>query len=614
MIEGHGKISVPRFFGLYSRTDTDNIPNNHLTDTLNVIPSGDDIKTREGTEVVYTKGDILRIYPYRKYGEATRFLILVSGGNIYDSNDLNTAILSIASMTDFSAVTLYNRVYLTPHNRITGLAGEKVYVYDGTGTFRAAAGSAPTGFTLGVADSLNSGWVEAGTRVYAVCYQTASGFITAPGPTIFTTLNSSGYKKVNFSNVPVGPSGTIARYLICTKVIDSYDGNQNAQSYYFIPDGKINDNTTTTLEVDFFDAALVSSADYLFDQLSEIPASNGLLAYQGSLITYGENSYPYIIRCSVQGQPESFNEEIGFALVSPEDSSSIKNVVEFRNQLVICKTNKSVTTQRISGSEIAYWNFTNLDDSIGAEQFGIGLVYGNPGSFQDFFVTAHRSGLYLFNGSYSFNLSAKIDTLWRSLNQQYFDTVQVVMDTDKKRVYCAVPTGSNQYPDKLLVMDYSDGISPEQVTWWWWSFPFNPRTIALDMDSSTKQVILYLASTNVHKLTSATSDNETAINSYIETPKYTFSENNDLCTFTGLRMRIVGAGTLSMTLKGVDNVVTKALTNRTLSLLPGKSLLHPLNFVNERASILLGTNSAGSYFTLRDFKVFGVPIYSESPQ
>jgi hypothetical protein len=55
-------------------------------------------------------GKALRVYEYKKKGEASRLLILDDDGNIWDSSTaMTTPILTIAAMTDFSAVTIFER-------------------------------------------------------------------------------------------------------------------------------------------------------------------------------------------------------------------------------------------------------------------------------------------------------------------------------------------------------------------------------------------------------------------------------------------------------------------------------------------------------------------------
>jgi hypothetical protein len=614
MIEGHTPISVKRFLGIYSMGDDDNVPENHLIDALNLRLEGDTLQTREGSVLAFTKAGILRTRIYRKYGEATRFLVLTTGGNLFDSADLVNPILTIASMTDFSVAPIFNRVYITPQDRITGLAGEKVYVYNGTGAARAAAGTPPTGFTLGVADSALSGNLELGLRLFAVAFETASGFITAPGPALFTEHTAVGGFKVDISAIPLGPAGTIARHIICTKVITDYDGNQNAQEYYFAYGGEITNNSATTITLDFFDAQLVESADYLFGQLTEIPASLGLVVYQGSLVAWGENSYPYIVRVSTQGEPESFDGEVGFLTVEPTDSSGVKSVVEYRNQLVMLKSNRTSATQRVPNSPPVFWEVISVDPSVGGEIGSIGKILDSPGAIQDYFLVATRSGLLFFNGSYSGNLAAKIQSLWDTISFQYLSTVQIVIDSDLKRIYCAVPVSATS-PNQLFVCDYSGGISAESVAWTRWTFPIVPTSILLDFDYTTKKAVFYYASTNAYKLSgSATDDATVAIDSWLKTTKFSITKNESEDTFTGLRLRILGSGNLAVTISGEDDSNPLALTARALATAPGKPLFYPLNYVSERASATIRVNSFGEWFKLKSFRIYGTPLWNERPQ
>src|SRR5690349_24957659 len=88
-----------------------------------------------------------------------------------------------ASILDFSLVNYSNRAYITIHNRISGLPNKYVLVYQGSGLARLAAGLAPSGYTLGAANSASVGSCEAGYHLFAICGITDTGFITAPGTT-----------------------------------------------------------------------------------------------------------------------------------------------------------------------------------------------------------------------------------------------------------------------------------------------------------------------------------------------------------------------------------------------------------------------------------------------
>lgn len=615
MIEGHQKVSINQFLGIYSRGDTDNIPLNHLADALNIRVDGDDILTRGGSVLAFTKSTVVRARPYRKSGEVTRFLILTSSGDLYDSTDINNAILSLGTMVDFSLTVIYNRAYISPHNRLTGIAGEKLYVYDGSGQARAAAGIAPTGFTLAVADSALSGSLEAGVRLFAVAYETASGFITTPGPAVFTQHTAAGGKRVDISSIPVGPAGTVARHIICTKMIDDYNGDQDAQEYYFAYGGRIGNNTATTVTLDFFDAQLVESADYLFSQLTEIPAALGLIAYQNSLVTWGENLYPNIVRVSKQGEPESFNGESGYINVDNNDNSGVKSAVEYRGQLVITKSTRTYATQRNVSAEPIFWECTSVDKSIGTEVYGIGAVLDTTGSFTDYFLALTPSGLLTFNGTYSLNLADKIRSIWNRINAQYISTAEIVIDPFLKRIYCSVPLDAATSPSHILCCDYSNGFAAESVHWYRWSFPVATKSIALDVDYTTKKAVFYYGSTNIYKLDeTALDDAGIAIDSYIKTSGITFRDDEGLNTFTGLRLRISGSGSLQISVMGEDDSNIKTQKPYTLATSVGKPILRPLNYVSERCFIKLRVSNSNEWFRITSMRVFGLPIWYERPQ
>src|SRR5690606_12889657 len=120
----------------------------------------------------------------------------------------------------FSAAQYFDRIYITPHNRITGIENEVVYVYDGT-TCRQAGGIAPSG-SITVTNSTLSGNVEAGTHLIAVAFETESGFITRPGPSIYGQVLADGTHQIDISGIPIGPDGTVARHILATRRIPNY--------------------------------------------------------------------------------------------------------------------------------------------------------------------------------------------------------------------------------------------------------------------------------------------------------------------------------------------------------------------------------------------------------
>jgi len=116
----------------------------------------------------------------------------------------------------------------------------------------------------------------------AVVFVTRQGYWTAPSPVVSWT--AGGGWRANLTNIPTGPSNVVQRLLAFTA-----SGGSN---FYNVPATMmINDNTTTSLSVDFTDTILLSgtSMDYLFSQI-EVPEQLGVVAYSERLFWWGERA------------------------------------------------------------------------------------------------------------------------------------------------------------------------------------------------------------------------------------------------------------------------------------------------------------------------------------
>lgn len=144
-------VTLDEFRGVFANNDEDVVPPNHFKDALNVAYGPGIFFTRPGTIVHLTISDVRRFVVYNIPGEDDRLLILNGSGQLFDSTHLVAPILTIATMTDFASVSIFGRAYISPHNGLSGLQDEVIYVYDGAdATFvaRPAAGTPPQGFEL----------------------------------------------------------------------------------------------------------------------------------------------------------------------------------------------------------------------------------------------------------------------------------------------------------------------------------------------------------------------------------------------------------------------------------------------------------------------------------
>lgn len=620
-IGDHIPLEQDDFKGIFSRGTSEAVPDRFFIDAQNNKYLDSEITTRDGLGAsVFTKTNIIRFFAYNRIGENSRFLVLTTGGNIYDSLTPSTPIWTDASIVDFNVVNYGNKAYITVHDRSKGIAGKSLIVYDGT-TARLAAGSPPVGFTITAATSGTPGAVEAGIHLIAVAYVTSTGFITAPGPVTFTQYTAPGGFKLDLSNIQVGPTGTVARILLATKAIplSLFNGNQFGYEFFFIPNGIIQDNTSTVKTgLSFYDADLADSADYLFDNLSTIPAGLGVLVYSNRLGVWSENGNQFTIRLSTPGQPEVFSSVTGFITIDASDAGSgIQNCTVSRKSLLIATANRIYTTTD-NGSDPNTWQVDEADNSAGTSCFGFATVLDARGSGTDRVLFSDPSGLICYEGAVKRpELTNNIDSIWKRVNKAAFNLVQVINDPLNNRVYVSVPLDAATAISHVLVGDYSKAhtiygtLQADLFKWDIWTFPSAVMSMQGVINATTKAATLYfaLAGGNIYPmLTTATDDFGNAIDHFIQSSLKT-ARSGWICHFGGLKLRVTGTGTLLITLQGEDNSNPVSPPSFTLSNGTGKELDRSINYINERMSVKLRVNTFGNRFTLSRLTVWGKELW-----
>lgn len=609
------KALVQKEFGLWDRGTDDVCPPNRNTKANNVIYTHFGAKTREGTVLSITFPNLARFHIYKRIGEADRLLILNTSGQLYDSTNLVTPILSIPAMTDFSVVVMFNRAYISPHDGTTGLAGEKVYVYGGSGTARAAGAAPPSGFTLGVTNSGTAGNVEAGAHLFAVAFETDTGFITRPGPIgpAYSVMTATGTRKVDVSLIPIGPAGTVARHILATGIITNYQGDQVSPELFFVPGGKISNNTATTLTINFFDADLQSSADYLFDNLDTLPAFLGMANYNGRLVGWGENGNESLVRCSVSGQPEAHSGIEGFVIVNPGDGLGVKNCVAHRGLLNVYKRQRHYVTQDNAGSAVT-WKVTLVDSAVGCDVFGVSQILDSAGQTHDQFLVAAREGLMDFAGAYApAPLSYQIEDIWRRINQGATNKIQVVVDPIQRRVYISLPLDGSTTINTLVMMDYNNGLSADTVRWSVWSFfGLTIKSIAVNTKFTDQSPIFTIgAINNIYIL------DPTALNDYgnaipdpeLEFPLKSADDDGIVNHFGGVRLRVMGVGNLNITAYGLDKTLSYAAKDLPITVLPGKEYTRLFDIKSEKCAVSMKTSSINEWFHINKMTLWYIPLW-----
>lgn len=633
-------IVITKFRGMYQNGVNQDIPPGYGSDISDVIIDRNSFRTRAGFGLVYTMPrTILRVHNYQRTDSAAspRYMVLTTDGatgcELYDTGfSLVTPIFTNALNTDFSMISLYNRVYFSCHNRIRGANNNAdVRVWDPAimTVARRAAGIAP--ITAPTAATGAAGNVAGGKHLISVAYETNTGFITKPGPSVQYT--APGNAQINLTAIPVAgaPAGVVKRHILVSPVILSYDGNPQHYEHFFV--ATINDNTTTILTINFIDSALIQSADYLYDQLAQIPAAIGFCTFQGCLIAYGEGSNPttgnvdfgYLMRISKSGQVESFAATDGFVQVDPGDGGGVKAATEFRGLLLAFKSNRMYNVQPNDGPPNT-WLAVQVDGGVGCECFGLAQVNDDQGAFTNdtLFINA-RNGIWMFTGTFpELPLTWNIKDFFESFDFSVFNSYQLFVDSQNKLIYLNFKI-LGEY--RVLVGNYEDGLSYDQIKWYYWKSSttnFNFNTIWLDVDSQLLP-ILYSGGGGLTGLFIVKYD-ETLTADYNNgtiAPRYQFTpvelQSYGLSTFTHVGVRFARRATqlrLSLLTDPNTNPVTQAqvLTTSTDRL----DFRMKFNFTAQDARLLVeaespGTDKPGKYFHISRITIEGHQVHMEYP-
>lgn len=527
--------------GLFDRTDAEFIPPTHMYQCDNINFTDKGWEGRPGLTEYEATPDIIHMQSYERIGEVGRFIWLDGSGDFFDSVSGGT-ILSIPGCARFSLISLFNRAYITPHDALTGMASEKVYVYDPdlAATARQAAGARATdgGGAFAAATAAAAGNVEVGTRLVSYCFETTTGFRTKPilTPVVYTTSTAS--RKITLSNYDTGPAGTAKRIFLASKRIKNYDPlKKKDYELFFIPGGIINDNTTTAaVDVDFFDADLIDSADYLNDLREDIPAGVFISYYAGRMVVGEPSGNVGLANISRSGDPESFNEVDGFILAYPGEGENLTNGREFRGQFYMTKISRTIVTQD-NGLEPSSWTVTIVDAAIGSTPWGISKVGSSLSTTRDTLLIFDFGGIFAFNGAYGVQpLTWAIDNLWENIDRSN-RSPQLIVDARNNKMYINLILQSGEH--FVLVGDFEYGLDAENIRWSKWKYnQVWTSAVAIDITGEVNPTV-YLAFNSQDKIYSASGvsdDGGTITNTLVFSPTR-FDSDSEWYNYSALRFK-----------------------------------------------------------------------------
>lgn len=485
----HNPTVIEQFNGLWRRGDIDKTPLDHFTDCENVRYFGtSSFATRFGIDrhqsVLVPLGNVVRVYNYPTPTGNTLIVLTYDGtdGKIYhvvNSTTVFGPILTIAGMTDFGFVPYAGRGYISPcYSAVVGalrvekgMQNQFLYVYMGAGAAARKAGGAPLSGSLTITNG-STGNTDAGLHVFGFVSETDSGYLSPPAA--LTSFTTGATDSVSFAAVPIsGDTSVTKRHLVATRVINNYSGNTTQYTFYFVPNGTINDNISTVLSnISFFDSELLEDASHLLENFADIPAGVGLSFYHNRLILYTTYNDISIALVSAKGEPEAINQVDGL-IIFPLDGNPITNAQELRDVLYVFKRTKTVAF--VDNDDVpSSWPMTFIDNALGACIHGIATVLDSGSASADQLIIANYRGIHLFNGAFiSPELSFKIEDFWKELERVDFRLITVLNDASNQMLYLSLPTY------KLLTGNYANGMTPKTIRWAPWKFDVKVNAVAL---------------------------------------------------------------------------------------------------------------------------------------
>lgn len=493
MLDGYNREPFPKLGGLVTAMPPTHLPAGSAAVAEDVEYTPKTVRTRRGISQLFqiagnpTMNGLGMLI--RQAATATSQQILIafdSLGNIYKEPFVGAGILQSVGSIGLAGLYMfmtaaYDRAYMAFSSLITsGTAVPQQYHQYQNQYYLDAVGLAPptladvshiTYSQLTSPPSVAAGDVPQGVFYLTVLYMTRSGYITGINPdAIIPIVTTVTNKQLVINNIPLGPSNCIARILAFT-----VPGTSSVGPFYYIPlsytvqglngmvtSTQINDNTTTTVYLNFTANALISATDVTqyFDKL--VPPAVVGVKYVKSLdrmAYWGSQAEPSTLFLSEPSDPETLFATKSRVIIAMNDGQRIQTLFEYRGEVYVAKER---------GGHVITPNNTYPSTWDVQERWqGVGPC--GPRALdvcEEFAIFAHRSGAYRYEGGDPVWVSwehSGDEGLWARINWAYGHLVSVKIDTETRRVFFCVPLDQATVPNKILVLDYRAGFATPVV-------------------------------------------------------------------------------------------------------------------------------------------------------
>lgn len=267
-------------------------------------------------------------------------------------------------------------------------------------------------------------------------------------------LTDDTVRNITLTDIPLGPSGTTARYIYRTVGNATRTAVTTDNSFYKVV--TISDNSTTTYNDAVTDATILSdaaptwatvsagiNATVPYGKYSLINGERLFIANDPSGVAYGKST----IYWSDILNPDYFVQDLDYELIRPDDGDEIMFIKNLLGILTIGKT-RTINKMYTEGSSSS-WTISNPFSFIGcvspyAAVNGInGIIY--PG----------RYGLYNFNGQNSELISDVVTDKMRDILETNQDEVAGIYHNNSYHMAYTSSTSGSANNDKVLVLDFT---------------------------------------------------------------------------------------------------------------------------------------------------------------
>lgn len=641
------KRSVEDFFGVNSRAETTNVGPPFGLVARNVEYRPQSVRTRlgfyqEGTGLGLT--DLGQFYGWFRPGLGKTQLAWV-GANGSGHGEIRTmaydagataliensglAAYKSASFLDWGEMLYY--AFLDASMTASGVI--KYYDYGSSAAYTASRGPLmTTEFTIGaVAAPLGSG-MSAGSRLYAVVFQTRSGYLTRPSPVttaapypgsyyLFTNAQNDGVT-VTITPTPTWPNDVVGAYLLLTTV-------SNQARLFWAPIASVTITPGSATPAVF---SQLNQSDGIIAQQRDALDQEGLWhASPGGLPTptFSPRHMFAMGARAVYLLAKTNNQVVGPGVVF-SDINKPESYALDRNLRYLLKKQEPMSGFYHQG--VAYilgHNFTQAFNDTGgypatwpnprqvSGKIGTSHVNGCYADPSGICLVAHQSGLYEFsNGAYQdLPLSYYQEREWGKILWNTplggYVPFHIAEDREEQKIYVLCTTSEGQ---KIYVWDYSAGRTPSRVKFSEWDITGEaPRGLLIaqnfgDTTDARTRNQLWVAPNDGggvlrrKALTDASprTDLGLRIDSRYRGPYMPDIPTGFLINLhPGVEVRATGQGNLNGIAYGLDDILSQVLAPIALATTPGVVYTRLMDLRNEKCSIeWRNGNNAGNWFEI----------------